>query len=85
MQKNAPEQVDRSRGHERDWLLACRGGEPPWANYDYAGPLTEMNMLGNVATQFEAALEYDPVSGKIVNHQQADQALRDEPREGWSL
>jgi hypothetical protein len=52
--KDAPERVERSHGHERDWLLACRGGKPAWANFDYSGPLTEFNMLGNVATPFAA-------------------------------
>ena len=81
----APQKVARSKGHERDWLDACRGGEPAWANFDYAGPLTEFNMLGNVATQFEGTLEYDPLEGKIVNHEAADKALQLDYREGWSL
>jgi len=66
-------------------LLACRGGEPPWAQFDYSGPLTEFNMLGNVATLFEGPLEYDPLAGKITNNPKADEALRFECRKGWSL
>ena len=85
IQKNRPEKAEASRGHEQDWLLACRGGKPAWANYSYAGPLTEFNMLGNVATQFEGPLEYDPVAGKIVNHAEADKALEFEYRRGWAL
>jgi hypothetical protein len=84
-QKDRPEKVERSRGHEQDWLAACRGGKPAWASYDYAGPLTEFNMLGNVATQFEGPLDYDPLAGKITNHPEADKALGSEYREGWSL
>ncbi len=85
VQTSAPEKVARSRGHERDWLEACRGGEKPWANFDYAGPLTEFNMLGNVATQFEGVLEFDPLECKIVNNPEADKALHETYREGWSL
>jgi hypothetical protein len=86
VKKDAPEKVDRSAGHERDWLLACRGGRPAWANYDYSGPLTEFNMLGNVATQFEGVLEYDPLEGRIVNNAEADKCLTmGEYREGWKL
>jgi hypothetical protein len=85
VKKEPPEKVERSAGHERDWLLACRGGKPAWANYDYSGPLTEFNMLGNVATQFEGILEYDPLACKITNNEEADKALRSEYREGWSL
>ncbi|MHB1038439.1 MAG: Gfo/Idh/MocA family protein [Pirellulales bacterium] len=85
VQKDRPEKVDRSRGHSQDWLSACRGGKAPWANFDYAGPLTEFNMLGNVATQFEGVLEYDPLAGKILNNAEADKALDSEYRQGWTL
>lgn len=83
--KNRPLKVHRSRGHERDWLIACRGGQPAWANFDYASALNEFLMLGNVATQFEGKLEFDPVAMKIVNHEEADALLRSEYRQDWSL
>jgi hypothetical protein len=85
LQKNRPEKVERSRGHSEDWLLACGGGKAPWANFDYSAPLTEFNMLGNVATQFEGVLEYDPLAGRILNHAEADRALGAEYRQGWTL
>ena len=53
--------------------------------FDYAAPLVELLMLGNIATQFEGELEFDVLSCKIVNHQEADAALRREYREGWKL
>jgi len=80
-----PETLDASAGHERDWLNAIRGGKPAWANFDYASALNEFLQLGNVATQFEGKLEYDPIDMKIVNHAEADKALRCEYREGWTL
>ena len=85
VQKDRPEKVAGSRGHERDWFLACRGGKPPWASFEYASALNEFLMLGNVATQFEGVLEFDPVEMKIVNNEEADQALTSEYREGWML
>jgi hypothetical protein len=42
-------------------------------------------MLGNVATQFEAALEFDPLGMKIVNNSAADGLLRCEYRPEWTL
>ena len=80
-----PETVDRSRGHERDWFIACRGGKPAWANFQYASALNEFLMLGNIATQFEDELRFDPAAMKIVNHPKADALLRCEYRPGWSL
>jgi len=82
---NAPEKEETSRGHEADWLLACRGGKPAWANFDFADALNEFNMLGNVATQVEGTLEFDPVACKILNNAEADKMLQPEYRQGWSL
>ena len=42
-------------------------------------------MLGNVATQFETGLEFDPVSMKVLNNPAADALLRCEYRQGWNL
>jgi hypothetical protein len=77
--------VDPSRGHEGDWLIACRGGKAAWANFDYASALNEFLMLGNVATQFEGSLEFDPVAMKVAGNAEADALLQCEYRQGWSL
>jgi hypothetical protein len=83
--RQGPQEVDRSQGHERDWFIACRSGKPAWASFDYASALNEFLMLGNVATQFEDSLEFDPPAMKILNHAEADASLRSEYRQGWSL
>lgn len=85
VEQKEPKTLKPSRGHYRDWLITCRGGEPAWASFDYAGPFSEFLMLGNVATQFEGQLEYDPVAGKILNHAEANKVLSYEYREGWTL
>ncbi len=85
VQTNQPETLERSRGPEQDWLAACRGGKPAWSNFDYASALNEFLMLGNVATQFEETLEFDPAAMKIINHAEPDACLRCEYREGWRL
>jgi hypothetical protein len=85
VEKDRPKTVDRSRGHEMDWFIACRGGKPAWANFDYASALNQFLMLGNVATQIEEQIDFDPIAMKIINNAQADALLRPEYREGWSL
>jgi hypothetical protein len=77
--------LPRSRGHEREWLEACRGGPAAMSNFDYSGPLTEFVLLGNIATLFGKSIEYDPVAMKIVNSAEANAALKREYRQGWSL
>jgi hypothetical protein len=85
VQCTRPETVESSRGPEQDWFAACRGGKPAWANFDYASSLNEFLMLGNVATQFDGPVDYDPRAASIVNNDKADQALSSPYRKGWSL
>jgi hypothetical protein len=85
VEKKIPKTISLSRGHYRDWVLACQGAEMPLANFGYSATLNEFLMLGTVATQFEAELEYDPVAGKIVNHVEANDALHYTYRDGWTL
>ena len=85
VQRDRPETVEGSRGPEQDWFLACRGGKSLWSSFDYASALNEFLMLGNVATQFEGKLEFEPVAMKIVNNPEADSLLRCEYRQGWLL
>ena len=85
VQRSRPEVVAASRGPEMDWLAACRGGKAPWSNFDYASALVELLMLGNVATQIEGELEFDPVACKITNNAAADALLKSEYRKGWGL
>ncbi len=77
--------LPRCREHEREWLEACRGGSAAMSNFDYASRLAEFVLLGNVATQFDHQLEFDPRALKITNDSAADKALRHEYRDGWSL
>jgi predicted dehydrogenase len=40
----------RSPGHFQEWVRAIRGGEPAMSNFpNYAGPMTETILLGNLA------------------------------------
>lgn len=71
---------------EPDWLRVARGDKwTAWSSFSRTGPYMEMLLLANVATQFDQALEYDPLEGKIVNNAQADELLRRPYRDGWSL
>ena len=38
-----------TNGHQRVWVEACKGGPECSSNFDYAGPFTEMVLLGNLA------------------------------------
>jgi len=83
--EDPPRVLPRRGGPEREWLEACRGGTPGLSNFDYSGPQTEFLMLGNVATQFQGPLEYDPRIMRITNNAEADALLKCEYRKGCSL
>ncbi len=68
-----------------EWADACKGGRVPFSNFDYAGPVTELLLLGNIATLTGKPLEFDPVACKITNNEEADRAIRPVRREGWAL
>src|SRR5439155_13235257 len=43
--------IPRSIGHHAEWLEAIHGGPDAFSNFDHAGPLTEMVLLGNLAVR----------------------------------
>lgn len=81
----SPKTIAPSHGHYNDWIIAIRGGPPAMANFEYANPLSEFLMLGNIATQFDTELEYDCAGMKITNHAEAEGQMRYEWRKGWEL
>jgi predicted dehydrogenase len=77
--------IPASVGHHAEWLLACKTGKPTTCPFTYSGPLTESNLLGNVAYRLGKKLEWDAVNLKAKNCPGADGLLRKEYRRGWSL
>ena len=51
-----PRILARSPGHHKEWIEACKGGPPAGSNFDVAGPLTEVVLLGNVAVRMGQTL-----------------------------
>ena len=80
-----PRTLPRSRGHERDWLAACKGGPAAMSSFAYAAPLAEFVLLGNVATLVGETIEFDPTQMKVINNPQANAALERQYRQGWTL
>jgi predicted dehydrogenase len=85
-QGGPPQRIPRSGSHEREWVNACRGrGPTPISNFDYAAPVLELLLLGNVCTRLNRPVEFDPVACKIVNDDEANAALRPPRRGGWPV
>lgn len=72
------------RNHYHHWIDACRQKGRTTAGFDYAGPLTEVILLGTVALRCPGQeLIWDAAQMKITNLPDANQYLRRSYREGW--
>ena len=79
----APEPfLPRGESHYQEWVRACKRGPAPLSNFSYAGPLTEMVLLGNIALETGKALEWDSDRFEITNVPDANRLLHRQYREG---
>jgi len=73
-------------GHEKDWVRACKDGKPASTSFEYAGPLSEVVLMGNLAVRFpNRILLWDGEKMKVTNEPAADAYVRRQYREGWTL
>ena len=79
-----PETLPRSPDHAQEWLDGIRGGPKPMSNFDYAGPLTEVILLGNVALRSGEKISWDPAA-MTTGSAEADRYLRKEYGRGYSI
>ncbi len=66
-----------------EWVNAIKEGKQPGSRFEYAGPLTETVLLGNVAIRSGGRIEWDAPTMRIPNRPEAEQFLKREPRRGW--
>lgn len=81
-----PLKIERVPGHHEDWIRACKTGKPSSSNFDYGGPLTEMVLLGVLASQVPGTkLLWNSEKMEFTNNQKANALLKPVYREGWEL
>jgi len=68
-----------------EWIAACKGGKPPYSNFDTAAYLTEIILLGCVALRTGKKLEWDGPGMKAKNAPEAAQFVKRSYRKGWEL
>ena len=70
--------------HYLQYVEAVRGNGQTSAPFSYSGPLTEMVLLGCLATRFEKSdLKWDTKALKVTNVEEANQYVKRMPRKGW--
>lgn len=74
-----------SPGHHAEWIEACKTGKPTGTSFDYAGPLTELVLLGNVALRAGRPIEWDAQGMRCANGSLDDIFIHRDYRRGWVL
>lgn len=80
-----PPMLTRSPGHMRDFIRACKGGDPACSNFDVAAPFVEWMLLGVIALRHKGKLTYDPDKMEITNNKEANALLKPTFRKGWEF
>ncbi len=80
-----PQTIPASIGHHREWVEACKGSGKTFSPFEIGGPLTELMQLINLATLVPGPIEYDTISGRVLNSPPAQMLVHREYRKGWSL
>jgi predicted dehydrogenase len=75
-----------SPGHFAEFARAIKGGPPAMSNFpDYAGPLTETVLLGNLAVWAGKKVEWDAQTLRATNAPEVEPIIRPTYRRGYTL
>ena len=74
---------DNDEAHHLEWIAACKGEGKALSHFDYAGPMTEAVLLGNVALRAGQRIEWNAKKLKVTNVREANRFVRTEYRKGW--
>ena len=86
--RRAKEDMLPNIGHfQKEWTDACKGNLKTSCDFDYAGKMIEMMMLGLVSYRVGEKLQYDGKAGQITNVAAAaqDPLYKRQYRDGWPL
>ena len=72
-----------NENHYADWLAACRGQRVACSNFDFAGPLTEIALLGNLTLRLGRKIEWDAKHLRARGCPEAAEHIRRAYRAGW--
>ena len=82
------EVIKRVAGHHRDWIDACKGGDPAASNFGYGAKLTEIGLVGLLALRLKKPVDWDAAAMKVKDEKDqatAQAIIRGTYRPGWEL
>ncbi|MGY8767169.1 MAG: Gfo/Idh/MocA family protein [Pirellulales bacterium] len=84
--KGPKESIPRSPGHFKEFADAIKGGPEPMSNFpNYAGPLSEVILLGNLSVYAGKKIEWDAKNLVATNAPEVAEIVRPVYRDGYSL
>jgi predicted dehydrogenase len=83
--KRPEKTIPRVKGHHRDWLDACKGGNPSSANFEAVASMVESILMGSIALRLGEKLLWDGPNMKCTNVAKANDFVKTSYRDGWSL
>ena len=76
---------DDNTCHYGEFFSALSESRKASSDFRYAGPLTEMVLLGHIAQRIMGRLKYDALKGRFINNVKAIKMLKKVYPEGWIL
>jgi predicted dehydrogenase len=85
--KKPAQSIERiTTSHEMNWVNACKGIGVSSTPFDYAGPFTEMVLMGNLCLfRPGEKIQWDGDNMKVTNIPDLNKYVNPPYREGWSL
>ena len=80
-----PPTLPRSPGIHEEWLEGILTSRQPMANFEYAAPLTESMLLGNLALRAGERIEWDSDNLRVTNSELAQSFVSKAYRRGFEL
>lgn len=78
--------LPRVLGHHWEWLQCIRNRGKPGADFSYAGPLSEIALLGVIAIRLSGqTLRWDAETARFTNSEKGNELIAPPCRKGWEL
>lgn len=71
--------------HWREWISACKTGQPTGGDFAYGARLTDVALLGNLALRVGKPIDWDAEKRRVTNIAEANELLSREYRKGWKV
>jgi len=84
--KRPAKTLPRPRSHWLEWVECARERKPASAHFGYAGIITQIALLGDIAIRHKGQrLRFDAKHERFTNSETANHMFQAQPRQGWSL